>query len=147
MESSPNVVLRGALQGASRKTPAKAAFELRRSANSLKQSAGAGGFEPPHGGIKVRTQPNVIKGHSDSSRHVDAIVSQSLKARVRTTRPNDLCVECAHRTRPGSSRLSRCIPCIKAEAARARDASQKARARWAAAREQASEEFPEVGKQ
>ncbi len=86
----------------------------------LKIWAGAGGFEPPHGGIKVRAGAKGFKGHSDSSRHVHGAAYQSLRARVRTAPPNDLCVVCGNRPRAASGQLSRCIPCIKAEAALAR---------------------------
>ena len=88
----------------------------------LKILAGAGGFEPPHGGIKVRAGAKGFKGHSDSSRHVHGVAYQALRARVRTARPNDLCIVCGERPRATGGHLSRCIPCIKAEAARARDA-------------------------
>lgn len=54
-------------------------------------------------------------------------------------RLNDLCVVCSRRPRAGRGQLSRCIPCIKAEAARARDASQKAHARMAARANQEDE--------
>ena len=86
----------------------------------LKIWAGAGGFEPPHGGIKVRAGAKGFKGHSDSSRHVHGAAYQSLRARVRTAPPNDLCVVCGNRPRAAIGQLSRCIPCIKAEAALAR---------------------------
>jgi len=48
---------------------------------------------------------------------------------VPPARPNDLCIECGHRPCAVGGRLSRCIPCIKAEAARARDARKAADAR------------------
>ena len=67
-------------------------------------------------------------GTQDLTTHSQAFPSES----VPPARPNDLCVECGHRPRAGGGKLSRCIPCIKAEAARARDASQEARARVAA---------------
>jgi hypothetical protein len=86
----------------------------------LKIWAGAGGFEPPRGGIKVRAGAKGFKGHSDSSRHVHGAAYQSLRARVRTAPPNDLCVVCGNRPRAAIGQLSRCIPCIKAEAALAR---------------------------
>jgi len=100
----------------------------------LKILAGAGGFEPPHGGIKVRAGTKGFKGHSDSSRHVHGVVYQSLSAGVRTAHPNALYAECGQRPRAPGGKLSRGIPCIKAEAARTHDTSQEARARWAAAR-------------
>ena len=79
--------------------------------------------------LKSRTQLNDFKAHSDSSRHVHAVARQSLKPGVRTARPNDLCVECGHRPRAAGGQLSRCIPCIKVEAARARDARKASDAR------------------
>ncbi len=88
----------------------------------LKTLAGAGGFEPPHGGFKVRAGAKGFKGHSDSSRHVHGVAYQLLSAGVRTAHPNALCPECGQRPRAARGRLSRRIPCIKAEAARARDA-------------------------
>lgn len=49
-------------------------------------------------------------------------------------RLNDLCVVCGQRPRVGEGKLSRCIPCIKAEAARARDAREAAETRLAGAK-------------
>jgi len=48
---------------------------------------------------------------------------------VPPARDNDLCVECGYRPHAAAGQLSRCIPCIKAEAARARDARKAADAR------------------
>ncbi len=67
-------------------------------------------------------------GTQDLPTHSQAFPSES----VPLARPNDLCVECGHRPRAGGGQLSRCIPCIKAEAARARDSREAAEARVAA---------------
>ena len=55
-------------------------------------------------------------GTQDLPTHSQAFPSES----VPPARPNDLCVECSHRPRAAGGKLSRCIPCIKVEAALAR---------------------------
>jgi hypothetical protein len=78
--------------------------------------------------LKSRERPNDFKPHSDNSDHVHGTGQQPVSARVGIA-GGDFCIECGHRPCAVGGRLSRCIPCIKAEAARARDARKAADAR------------------
>jgi hypothetical protein len=81
---------------------------------------------------KVRWEtPNVPCVPRSFGRHVSHHDVPLGEARL-ATGSDALCVACGQRPRAVAGRLSRCLPCIKAEAARARDASQKAHARVAA---------------
>ena len=67
--------------------------------NALNLLATPPGFELGTLRLGSRGRLSQFKGHSDSSRHVHAMARQSLKPRVRTAQPDDLCVECGHRPR------------------------------------------------
>jgi hypothetical protein len=78
---------------------------------------------------KVRWEtPNVPCVSRSFGRHVSHQDVSCAKARL-ATGSQVLCAECGQRPRAADGRLGRCIPCIKAEAARARDAHRAADAR------------------
>ena len=66
-------------------------------------------------------------GTQDIPTHSQAFPSES----VPPVHLHDLCIVCGERPRAAGGQLSRCIPCIKAEAARARDARAAAETRVA----------------